>query len=203
MTSRNNQRPSDSEGDKDERKPADKQPVEAIAPPADPLAQFQADLAAAKAEAAEWQDRFLRKAAEFENFRKRTEKEKAESNMLAKSSILIEFLPVADACERALDSIGGAQSAQGGIEKYREGVALLYRQVLDTLARTGVVPVEAKGRNFDPHLHEALSMEATSDFEENSVIEELRRGYLFKDRLLRPAQVKVATRFQNDDKTPS
>jgi molecular chaperone GrpE len=203
MTSRINQNPSELEGSTTEAKPQGDQPVEAVASPADPRAQLQADLAEARAEAAEWQDRFLRKAAEFENFRKRTDKEKAESMMLAKSSILVEFLPIADACERALTSIGEGQKAQGGIDQYREGVELLYRQMLDTLARSGVVPMEAKGRKFDPHLHEALSLEATSIFEENTVIEELRRGYLFKGRLLRPSQVIVATAPRDDGKTPS
>lgn len=173
--------------------------TEAITPSPDPLAQLQSELAAAKAEVEQWRDRFLRKAAEFDNFRKRSDKDKSESMMLARSSILLEFLPIADACERALQSINEAGNGQGGLEQYREGVELLYRQMLDSLARIGVLPIEAVGQKFDPHLHEALMREETSNYEENTVIQELRRGYLFKDRLLRPAQVKVSVRPEGEN----
>jgi molecular chaperone GrpE len=165
---------------------------ESVAAPIDPSAQLQADLNTAKTEIAEWQDRFLRKAAEFENYRKRTDREKADAVMLAKSSVLIEFLPVLDACERALKSFGDSQNQPSGLQQYREGVELLYKQVLDTVGRTGVAPMETEGKQFDPHLHEALSREETADFEENTVVRELRRGYLIKDKLLRPAQVIVS-----------
>jgi molecular chaperone GrpE len=166
------------------------------------MAQLEADLKAAKTEVAEWQDRFLRKAAEFENHRKRAEKEKTDSMLLAKSSVLTEFLPVADACERALKILSQARSAPSSLQQYQEGVELLYKQVLDALNRTGVVPMKAEGKQFDPHLHEALSREETPDFEEGTIIKELSRGYLFRDRLLRPAQVVVAIRPQGKDQTP-
>ncbi len=172
---------------------------ESIVPAPDPVAQLQADLRAARAEAAEWQDRFLRKAAELENYRKRAEKEKTDSMALAKSSVLIEFLPLADACERALKSFDEAPAASGTLQQYREGVELLYKQLMDTLSRTGVVPFETEGKKFDPHLHDALSREETTDYEENTIVKELRRGYLFKDRLLRPAQVIVAVNPQRKD----
>jgi molecular chaperone GrpE len=187
--------PSESEGNKpDSNNELQDNSNESIAPPMDPTAQLQADLNTAKAESAEWQDRFLRKAAEFENFRKRSEKEKNESMVLARSTILLEFLPIADACERALKSIGAPQKKSEGLDQYREGVELLYKQFLDVLSRVGAVPIEAKGRPFDPHLHEALAREETDGVEENTITEELRRGYLFKDKLLRAAQVKVAVR---------
>ena len=166
--------------------------VESVAAPVDPAVQLQADLNAAKSEVAEWQDRFLRKAAELENYRKRAEKEKSDSMALAKSSVLTEFLPVLDACERALKSFSEAQSPAAGLQHYEEGVQLLYRQLLDTMGRVGVVAMETEGKPFDPHMHEALSREENLEFEENTVVRELRRGYLFKDKLLRPAQVIVA-----------
>jgi molecular chaperone GrpE len=171
---------------------ANQDDVELVEAPVDPLVQLQADVNAAKAEVAEWQDRFLRKAAEFENYRKRTEKEKLDSMTLAKSSVLVEFLPVLDACERALQSFGDAQEITAGLQQYHEGVQLLYKQLLDTMIRMGVVPMEAEGKQFDPHMHEALSREEQLELEENTVVRELRRGYLFKDKLLRPAQVIVA-----------
>lgn len=173
--------------------------AESLASPNDPLAQLQSDLAAAKTEVAEWQDRFLRKAAEFENYRKRIEKEKIDSMMLAKSSVLLELLPIADACERALRSMGEAANTPDSLDQYQEGVELLYKQLLDALARTGAVPIETERKKFDPRLHEALSREENADFEEDTVIRELRRGYLFKDKLLRPAQVVVAVHPQGKD----
>ena len=166
---------------------------EALTPTQDPLAQLQADLASAKTDGEQWRDRFLRKAAEFDNYRKRTDKEKADLAILARSSILTEFLPVADACARALQSLQDYPRSQQGLEQYREGVELLYKQLLDTFARLGVVPIDALGQRFDPHLHEALAREEDPNHEENTVIQELRRGYLYKDRLLRPSQVKVST----------
>jgi molecular chaperone GrpE len=165
---------------------------ESVEAPIDPMAQLQADFRAAKSEVAEWQDRFLRKAAEFENFRKRSEKERLEAAMLSKGSVLTEFLPILDACERALESFGVIPSAPAGLQQYQEGVELLYKQMLDTMGRSGVVPIETEGKPFDPHLHEALSRQETAELEENTIVRELRRGYMFRDRLLRPAQVIVA-----------
>ncbi len=167
--------------------------------PAESPAQLEAQLAAMKTDLQQCQDRFLRKAAEFENFRKRMEKEKGESAQLAKSSLLMEFLPVADACERALQSLAGTPQSGESLEHYREGVRLLYKQIHDVFGRIGVVPVAAQGQKFDPHFHEAIAREEDPEHEENTVTLELRRGYLFKGRLLRPAQVKVAIRPHSND----
>jgi len=159
----------------------------------DPLAQLKAELEAARAESEQWRDRFLRKAAEFENYRKRSDRERVEAGNLIKSFVLAEFLPIMDACERALMSFKEENDRKGRLQKYREGVELLYKQLSDTLTRLGVSALETKGQKFDPHLHEALSHQETLEFEDNTVIEELRRGYIFKGRLLRPAQVVVAS----------
>jgi molecular chaperone GrpE len=170
----------------------------------DPVEQLQEDLETAKAEAEQWRDRFLRKAAEMENFRKRSDRERSESSMLVKSSVLAEFLPVMDACERALDSFREDSGRQQRLQTYREGVELLYRQLGNALNRQGVVPLETKGRKFDPNVHEALTYLETLEYEDNTVIEELRRGYLLKERLLRPAQVIVASgpKPKDDSKAP-
>lgn len=162
--------------------------------PADATAQLKADLAAARNESEQWRDRFLRKAAEYENFRKRCDRERAETGAVVKSSVLAEFLPILDVCERALDSLTAEAGKTGALQKYREGFELLYKQLGDTLSRLGVTVLEAKGQKFDPHLHEAITHQETTEYEENTVIEELRRGYLFNERLLRPAQVVVASR---------
>jgi len=167
--------------------------VAAKTPETDPQVKLIADLESAKAEAEQWRDRFLRKAAEFENFRKRSERERAEAATLTISAVLVEFLPIMDACERALQSFDEGGDPRGLLQSYREGVELLYKQLGDTLARFGVVPLEAKGRTFDPHLHEALVHLETPDHEDNTIVEVLRRGYLLKERLLRPAQVVVAS----------
>lgn len=156
----------------------------------------KSQLASLKAELQQYQDRFLRKAAEFENYRKRMERERGEAAQLAKSSVLMEFLPIADACERAIESLDGSAEHSESLEHYREGVRLLYKQIHDVFNRIGVVPLAAKGEKFDPHLHEAVAREEDPEHEENTIVEELRRGYLFKGRLLRPSQVRVAARPQ-------
>jgi len=158
------------------------------------LEKLKAELAAAKADAAEWQDRFMRKAAEFENYRKRVDKEKAELRIHSQGAILRDVLHVLDGFDRALKYFGKTEAGAGSAEQYREGVELLYRQVLDTLAQSGVVPIEAKGKPFDPHLHEAISLEETSEAAEGTIVNEARRGYMFKDSLLRPSQVVVAAK---------
>ncbi len=165
--------------------------AEETAPVEDPVAQINAEIESLKSELAQCQDRFLRKAAEFENFRKRMERERNETAQMAKSSVLLEMLPVADACDRALESFKGSQGTDG-LDQYREGVRLLYKQIHDILNRLGVAPIDAQGKSFDPHLHEAITREVSHDYEDNVVIEELRRGYMFKDRLLRASQVRVS-----------
>ncbi len=157
-----------------------------------PQTELDTELDAMRAERDEWHERFLRTAAEFDNYRKRSEKEKLEYVARAKSAVLVEILPCLDACERALESFSEVSKVSDDLGEYRAGVELLFKQLTDTLARLGVTPMEVQGELFDPHLHEALSRLETAEYEENTVIEELRKGYLYKGRLLRPAQVIVA-----------
>ena len=159
---------------------------------ADPLKRLEAELSAARADADEWRDRFMRKAAEFENYRKRMDREKSELRISSQSVILRDILPVLDGFDRALKYLGEADGGAGSAARWREGVDLLYRQMSDALAQAGVAPIDAKGKPFDPHLHEAISREETSKFADGTVVAELRRGYMFKDSLLRPSQVIVA-----------
>lgn len=197
MTSDDNMQPSNppaKPGDPEETAAEQTHPIGEIEAPSDPVARLQDELTAAKADAEQWRDRFLRKAAELENFRKRTEKEKGETAVLAKSVVLAEILPVVDGFERALAGLTGARESNESLARYGEGVQLLYKQLLDTLRRLGVAPMDAVGKHFDPHLHEALVRLETAEQEENIVVQELRRGYLFNNRLLRPAQVAVSTR---------
>ncbi len=132
-------------------------------------------------------DRLLRKQAEFDNFRKRMEKEKAEFAQYASSELMKELL-------NALDSFDLAIRNASGDENTLKGVELVYKQLLDILGRFGLKPVEAKGQMFDPNFHQAVVTEPTNEVAENTVIQEMRRGYLLNGRLLRPAMVSVATR---------
>lgn len=135
------------------------------------------------------QDRLLRTAAEFDNFRKRIERERREHADLATADLLTDILPVVDDLERALQAQSGAEA-----EVYRKGVELIHRQLLDVLKRRGVKPIDVDGADFDPRFHQAVSQEVSQDLREGQVMEELRRGYMLGDRLLRAAMVKVATR---------
>ena len=133
-------------------------------------------------------DRLARQQAEFDNYRKRATREQQEFRQYAVSDALKQFLPVLDSFDRAL----AVSSNDGGDEKLRSGVELVRKQMLDTLARLGVTPIEAEGSVFDPQFHEAIEMVDTPDAKDNHVISELQRGYRLKDRLLRPAMVRVA-----------
>src|SRR5213594_4076172 len=165
-------RPSDSAGNDPEGKTTTEEGLDVKQEPAsDPLLQLQGDLILAKGEADKWHDRFLRTAAEFDNYRKRADREKPDVIMLAKSSVLMELLPVLDACERALGSFSEKSFSSESLETYHEGFELMYRQLKDTLARLGVVQIAALGAKFDPHLHEALAREETLEHAENAVIQ--------------------------------
>lgn len=141
-------------------------------------------------------DRFLRKYAELENYRKRVEKEKAELHQQGVADLAREVLPVLDAIERALASLesSGQQAPSEAVGSYREGFELIYRQLQAVLAKFGVTPIKAVGEMFDPYYHEALARIESAEQEENLVLEEVQKGYMHRDRVLRPAQVKVAVR---------
>jgi molecular chaperone GrpE len=133
-------------------------------------------------------DLLLRKTAEFDNYRKRTERERREQAERATAELLLEVLPIVDDLERAL----AAEAAAGPVEQYRKGVELIHRRTLDLLRSRSVQPIEALGADFDPNLHQAVIAEPSEGRREGEVIEEFRRGYRIGDRLLRPAMVKVA-----------
>jgi len=132
-------------------------------------------------------DRLLRTAAEFDNFRKRVDRERRELVEFAASDLLLELLPIVDNFERALQAPAPPEA-----EAFRKGVELIHKQMLDLLRKRGVTPIEAVGADFDPNFHQAVIHEASADHREGEVMEELQRGYMLGDRLLRPAMVKVA-----------
>jgi molecular chaperone GrpE len=153
-----------------------------------PPAGDQAGIDALKDELARCQDRLLRTTAEFDNYRKRTERERREQADRTVSSLLLDLADVVDDFERAL----AAEAGGGGVEAYRQGVELIHRRLLDVLGRRGVTPIDAVGADFDPNLHQAVTTEPAGDRRDGEVIEQFRRGYMAGDRLLRPAMVKVA-----------
>jgi molecular chaperone GrpE len=140
----------------------------------------------------EYYDLLLRKTAEFDNYRRRIERERRELSDYAAAELLKDILPLVDDLERALASTSG--DAPSSATALRSGVELILRQLLDLLKRRGVTMIEAKGADFDPHVHESVTQEVSADHREGEVLEEFRRGYKLGDRLLRPAMVKVATR---------
>ena len=156
----------------------------------DPQAGLQSQVDALAQEKAALYDQLLRRQAEFENYRKRVERERTDAHHKARADVLVELLPVLDNFERALASL---QGSGGDAASLRHGVELIHRQFKDALTKFGLQPVEALGQTFDPHLHEAVTIEATDEHKENTVIEEFERGYKLGDKLLRPAKVKVAS----------
>jgi len=129
-------------------------------------------------------DRLARLQAEFDNARKRAAREQSEFREYAVADAIKALLPMLDSFDRALE-------AHAGDENFR-GIELINRQFHDALAKLGVRPIPAAGEPFDPHLHQAVEVVDTSDAADNTVLEELQRGYKLKDRLLRPAMVRVA-----------
>jgi molecular chaperone GrpE len=165
----------------------DEQDPPAAASPATEDGVDAVDVEALKAERDSLQDRLLRTAAEFDNYRKRIDRERRDLSESAASGLLVEILPVVDNLERALQAPSGPEAAG-----YRAGVELIHRQLLDLLRKRGVTPIAALGADFDPRFHEAVTQEASDAHRDGEVIEELQRGYMLGERLLRPAMVKVA-----------
>jgi molecular chaperone GrpE len=132
-------------------------------------------------------DRLLRTAAEFDNYRKRMDRERRDLSEYAAAEILSEFLPIIDNFERALQAPAG-----GDPEALRKGVELIHKQMVDLLKKRGVTPIAALGADFDPNFHQAVIHEASDQHREGEVMQELQRGYMVGDRLLRPSMVKVA-----------
>jgi molecular chaperone GrpE len=130
-------------------------------------------------------DRLARLQAEFDNARKRAAREQQEFREFAAADVIKNFLPILDSFERALKARGDAGDFRGGVE-------LIYKQFQDALQKSGVQAIKAVGEPFDPRMHEAIEMVDTTDVPDHHVIDELQRGYKYKDRLLRPAMVRVA-----------
>lgn len=140
------------------------------------------------AEKQELTNTLVRRQADFENFRKRVEKERQQERHRAVESLVEQILPVLDAFDRAL-----AGSEDPAYAEYHKGFELIRRQVWETLAKQGLVRIEAMGQEFNPHFHHAIDRVETEEHAEGIVVGELQPGYLFHGRVLRPAMVRVAT----------
>lgn len=161
------------------------QPGSAASGTASEDASSLGELQKLKAERDSLLDRLARAQAEFENARRRAAKEQQDFREYAAADAIKALLPVIDSFERALQM-------KSDLGDFRSGVELIYKQLQDALAKLGVQAIPAKGEPFNPHVHEAIEMVETTDAPDHQVIEELQRGYKMKERLLRPAMVKVA-----------
>jgi molecular chaperone GrpE len=132
-------------------------------------------------------DRLARLQAEFDNARKRAVREQQEFREYAAADVIKNFLPILDSFERALKAGGDSSS-----NDFRNGIELIYRQFQDALQKIGVQPIVSVGQPFDPRVHEAVEMVDTAEVPDHHVLDELQRGYKYKERLLRPAMVRVA-----------
>lgn len=162
---------------------------EAKTEPADPIKELEAKLETAEQEAKENYDRFLRVSAEFENYKKRSTREMSEFRKFSNESLIKEMLSVVDNLERALDSQSNKQARTGLVE----GVAMTLKEILNIFEKFSVKPVESLGKPFDPAFHQAVMQEETDGHPENIVTNEMQKGYMMHDRLIRPAMVVVST----------
>lgn len=150
---------------------------------------LNAALEKAREEAREAQDKLLRLAADFENQKKRLQREKETALKYAEENLIKEILPSIDNLERAMDQ---DQDGQDFGKQLLEGVELTRKGLMDSLEKVGLKPLESVGEPFDPNFHEALAMEASKEVPEQRVMQEFEKGYMFKDRLLRAAKVVVS-----------
>jgi molecular chaperone GrpE len=136
-------------------------------------------------------DRLARLQAEFDNARKRAVREQQDFREFAAADVIKNFLPILDSFERALKA-GGDSNSNSNSNDFRNGIELIYRQFQDALQKIGVQPIVSVGQPFDPRVHEAVEMVDTTEVPDHHVLDELQRGYKYKERLLRPAMVRVA-----------
>ena len=150
----------------------------------------------ARAEIGDLSERLLRLQADFENFRKRAQREKDEARQFANQSLIEKQLPILDNFEMALAAVKDADPA------LRDGVQMIYDQLLGILRDSGVETIDATGEDFDPNLHEAISQQETTEAEPGTVVEQVQRGYRRHERLVRPARVVVAKAPEAAEQSP-
>lgn len=169
-------------GEENDAPQADAEAAAKVAAVEDPATELER----VRAERAAYLDRAARIQAEFENFRKRSDKQQQEFRDYALAGAMTTLLPILDSLDRALNTKAAS------LEDFHAGIELIDKQFHDALAKLGVQPIAAEGEPFDPNLHQAIQMVDTEEVADNHVLDELQRGYKLKDRLLRPAMVRVA-----------
>jgi molecular chaperone GrpE len=165
-------------------------------PPATEPVKLREQLEAKEKEAKEYHDRYLRQAAELENFKRRINREKDESIRFANEALVKDLIPVLDNLERAIAHAKGGGNGRPLVE----GVEMVLRGLFDMLAKHGVVQISAIGQPFDPEKHEAMAQVESATCQPNTVVEEYHKGYLLRDRLLRPSLVSVAKAPESQEK---
>lgn len=150
------------------------------------VSELETELDRLRSERATYLDRLARLQAEFDNYRKRSAREQQEFREYALADALKQFLPMLDSLDRAI------KTENADASDFRSGIELIDRQFHDVLSKLGVEPIEAAGQSFDPNLHQAIQMVETDEVADNHVVDEMQRGYRLRDRLLRPAMVRVA-----------
>ena len=159
------------------------------------LVATRAELKRIEAETADLKDRLARRQADFENYRKRMDRERSETYNRVVVDIAAKLLPVLDNLKRALEAESSVEASESDeFRHFLSGVDLIYKQLNGVLEALGVTPIPSVGEPFDPHVHEAVVTEATDEFEPDIVMQEIVSGYRLGDKLIRPALVKVATR---------
>jgi molecular chaperone GrpE len=159
------------------------------------LIATRAELKRVETENAELKDRLARRQADFENYRKRVDRERSETYNRVVADVAAKLLPVSDNLKRALEAESSVEAAESDeFRHFLSGVDLIWKQLNGVLEALGVKPIPAVGEQFDPHVHEAVVTEATDEYEPDTVIQEIVAGYRLGDKLIRPALVKVATR---------
>ena len=138
----------------------------------------------------ELNDKVMRQMAEFDNYRKRTEKEKEQMFEVGAKSIIEKILPIIDNFERALEMAGSEEGKEQ--DPFMDGMEKVYRQLIDELEKADVKPIEAVGKDFDPNLHNAVMQEETEEFESGKITKELQKGYMYRDSVVRHSMVAVA-----------
>ena len=149
------------------------------------------DLKNKAARADENWDKYVRSVADLDNYKKRAARERSEAIKYANESLLEKLLPIVDNFEAALNAANNSSSG-GNIDALKTGVNMIYSQLKNFLAENGLEEIDALGKSFDPNLHEAVSQQATDEAPEGQVVQQMRKGYKLRDRLLRPAMVVVA-----------
>jgi molecular chaperone GrpE len=167
-------------------------------PPLTGEAALAAELEKLKAEKEELLQTMVRRQADFENFRKRTERDRHEEGRRGVERLIVDLIPVLDAFDRALHA-----HQDPAYEEYRKGITLVQKQLWDALARHGVQRIEAAGQMFDPHKHQAIERLETDELPDGSIVAVFQDGYTFHGRVLRPAIVRVAVNATEDGKSTS